>query len=188
MAPSAVFVNVLLVVWLAYGGYISARTYRGGGTGDRGTRFVFFAGIFAPFAIGFAIERAGIGLVEPAWAVVLGWAGGCVMLVGIVVWMRAIATLGKLFSVNVDITDDHRIIDTGAYAHVRHPAYAGMLTVMLGYGVASGDWLVAIVFVAVPLAAFLYRISVEERALLERFGDAYRDYMRRTKRLVPYVY
>ncbi len=57
------------------------------------------------------------------------------------------------------------------YKHLRHPSYAGYLLGNLGLGMAFSNWL-SIVIIFVPiLAASLYRIWVEEDALLENFGD-----------------
>jgi protein-S-isoprenylcysteine O-methyltransferase Ste14 len=68
---------------------------------------------------------------------------------------------------------------------LRHPSYAGLLLAFLGFGLATADW-VSLAAVWLPvLAAVLYRIRVEERLLVESFGDEYRDYARATKRLVP---
>jgi protein-S-isoprenylcysteine O-methyltransferase Ste14 len=188
LAPSAAFVDVLLLVWMGYGGWISFRTWRHKGNEDEGSGAVFGMGIFVPFVIAFLLRRAGIGLLTPQTAEVLAWVGGSLMLVGIVVWMRAIATLGELFSVSVYVGEDHRLVDGGIFSRVRHPAYAGMLTTLLGYGVASGDWVAAIAFVAVPFAAFSYRIAVEERVLVRHLGRPYEEYMTRTKRLIPFIY
>jgi protein-S-isoprenylcysteine O-methyltransferase Ste14 len=185
---SQIFVFSLLVVWLAYGGWTTARTYRNGGRQDRGSKRVFVAGIFSPFVVGFLVTQGGLGLPFPAHAAALEWAGGTVMLAGIVLWMRAIATLGRYFSVNVDIPEDHRLVDTGVYAWVRHPAYAGMIITEAGFGIASADAVVAIAFLLIPAAAFLHRIGVEERALEVHLGDSYRSYASRTRRLVPFVY
>jgi protein-S-isoprenylcysteine O-methyltransferase Ste14 len=183
-----IYVTTLLVVWLGYGGWTTARTYRRGGRQDRGSRLVFVLGIFSPFAVAFLVGRAGVGALGLGIATALAWVGGTVMLGGIVLWMVAISTLGEYFSVNVDIPEDHRLVDTGVYARVRHPAYAGMLVTMLGYGIASGNWVVACVFPLIPTAAFLHRIRVEEQALVAHLGSAYTEYMERTRRFVPFVY
>jgi protein-S-isoprenylcysteine O-methyltransferase Ste14 len=149
---------------------------------------VFVAGIFTPFVVAFALKVAGVRLPMPFPATAVAWTGGTVMLAGIVLWMRAIATLGPYFSVNVDIPADHQLVERGVYSRVRHPAYAGMIVTEAGFGIASADWLVALAFLAIPATAFLHRIRVEERALTEHLGDAYRDYARRTRRLIPFVY
>lgn len=184
---SQLYVYTLLIVWLAYGGWTTARTYRGGGGQDRGTRLVFVAGIFLPF-LTLPLIWLGVGNLDPAWATPLRWIGGTVMLLGIALWVTSIRTLGRYFSVNVDIPDDHAIVDRGPYAVIRHPAYAGMILVELGFGISTANWLCALAFLVIPLVAFSIRIRVEEAALLAHFGDSYAAYMAHTKRLIPGIY
>ena len=118
----------------------------------------------------------------------LGAVGFALMLVGISIRWVAIHTLGRFFTRTVTVMDDHRIIRSGLYRHLRHPSYAGCLLGDLGLGMAYSNWL-SIVIIFVPiLAASLYRIRVEEDALLENFGNEYIEYARSTKRLIPKVY
>ena len=88
----------------------------------------------------------------------------------------------------VEIQTDHRLIETGPYRRIRHPGYLGGLLVLLGVGIATANWL-AIVGLMVPvLAAFLWRIRVEEEALRGEFGRQFDSYAGRTCRLVPGLY
>ncbi|HKC18217.1 MAG TPA: isoprenylcysteine carboxylmethyltransferase family protein, partial [Candidatus Dormibacteraeota bacterium] len=74
----------------------------------------------------------------------------------------------------------------GLYRYVRHPSYSGSLLTVLGVLLCSTNWLALACFV-LALPGFLYRIRVEEGALLTALGEPYRDYMARTKRLVPFL-
>jgi len=109
------------------------------------------------------------------------------MVVGICVRWIAAATLGRQFTIDVAIVTEHQIVDKGLYRTIRHPAYLGTLVTLWGLGLALENWLCLLILFALPLAGHLYRISVEERALVEHFGSAYSDYMKRTKRLIPGV-
>lgn len=71
---------------------------------------------------------------------------------------------------------------------MRHPIYAGAMLVMLGVGLALGNWLSLALCVLLPLAAYVARIRVEEAALEDALGDAYRQYERGKSRLVPGVW
>jgi protein-S-isoprenylcysteine O-methyltransferase Ste14 len=62
------------------------------------------------------------------------------------------------------------------------------MVVMIGVGVALGNWLSLALCVLLPLAAYVARIRVEERALEEALGDAYRHYEEETARLVPGIW
>jgi protein-S-isoprenylcysteine O-methyltransferase len=74
------------------------------------------------------------------------------------------------------------------YRIVRHPAYSATLLTMLGVGVALANVGSIAIIMLGGLAGILYRIRVEERALLTAFDGAYRDYSRRTRRLIPFVW
>jgi protein-S-isoprenylcysteine O-methyltransferase len=107
---------------------------------------------------------------------------------GLVLRWVAILTLGRFFTVDVAIHEQHSVVDKGVYRYVRHPSYAGLLLAFAGLGVFFGNWL-ALAAVTVPVAiALLARIRREEAALLQGLGDAYAAYCSRTKRLVPGVY
>jgi protein-S-isoprenylcysteine O-methyltransferase Ste14 len=107
---------------------------------------------------------------------------------GLLVRIAAILTLGRSFSANVAICATQTINRSGLYAIVRHPSYLGMEIIFVAAGVNSCDWAgVAVAFIP-PTLAVLYRIHVEEAALLGAFGDDYTDYARTTKRLLPGIY
>lgn len=118
----------------------------------------------------------------------LGAFGFVLMLAGISIRWVAIHTLGRYFTRTVTVLDDHRIIRSGLYRHLRHPSYAGCLLGDLGLGMAYSNWLSIVIILVPNLAALLYRISIEEDALRENFGDEYFEYAGSTKRLIPRVY
>jgi len=111
-----------------------------------------------------------------------------VMLVALAIRWTAIFTLGKSFSSNVAIQDSQQITRTGLYRFVRHPSYLGLLLVFLAVGLHSRNWISLAVVIVPTTAALLYRIHVEEAALVKAFGDDYSAYARATKRLIPGVY
>ena len=99
----------------------------------------------------------------------------------------SIVHLGRFFTVNVAVAADQVVIDDGPYRWVRHPSYTGALLAFLAYALYLAHW-TSILIVMVPISiAFARRISVEEAALSAGLGEPYRAYMRRTKRLVPFV-
>lgn len=114
--------------------------------------------------------------------------GLLVMVFGIVLRSTAIAQLGRFHTPNVAVLADHQVKATGLYRHVRHPSYLGALIGFAGFGLALGNWLSLLLIVLVTPAIYLHRIREEEIALTEGLGDAYREYCRHTKRLIPGVY
>jgi protein-S-isoprenylcysteine O-methyltransferase len=107
---------------------------------------------------------------------------------GLLLRWFSIIYLGRFFTVNVAIAKDHRVIDTGPYRHIRHPSYTGALMAFLGFGICLSN-IASILIILIPVtAAFLHRIGIEEAALGNALGDAYGDYSRRSKRLIPFIY
>lgn len=68
---------------------------------------------------------------------------------------------------------------------MRHPVYSGSMLALVGIPLTLGTWVGGALVMILSVTACLYRIRIEEQALLRAFGDAYRDYMRRTWRLFP---
>ena len=113
--------------------------------------------------------------------------GIILIICGLIVRWVAIVSLKRQFTVDVAITKDHRIISEGIYRYVRHPSYSGSLLSFLGLGLFYADiFSLAIIFLPI-CAAFLYRIRVEEKALIDAFGDEYLRYCKSTRRLIPGV-
>jgi protein-S-isoprenylcysteine O-methyltransferase Ste14 len=148
-----------------------------------------------PALIGFLLLAVWIGSilagVVPGAAIARGRllmfiAGLVLAFGGIGVRQYAIATLGRFFTVRVMTRPGQTVVDTGPYRYVRHPSYSGSLLTVLGVLLCAANWLSLACFV-LALPGFLYRIRVEENALLTALGEPYRDYMARTKRLVPFV-
>ena len=109
-------------------------------------------------------------------------------LVGVALRWGAIIHLGRFFTVDVAIAADHRIVDDGPYRILRHPSYTGALLAFIGLGMMLFNWLSGLLLVVPILSVFLWRIAIEEHALLSAFGPEYAAYQQRTKRLLPYIY
>lgn len=113
------------------------------------------------------------------------FAGLTCFLVGLLIRWTAIIQLGRFFTVNVAIAEDHRLITTGLYRYVRHPSYTGSLLVFFGLGLCMLNYY-ALAAVFLPIcAAFLWRIRIEEQSLRGAFGARYDDYARGTGALLP---
>ena len=119
---------------------------------------------------------------------VLFRAGLIFMIVGQLLRWWAIATLGRLFTVNVAIRAGHQLIESGPYRYVRHPSYTAILLFHLGAALCLCNALSLIVLTVPTTVALLNRIRVEEDVLLSGLGGRYREYVTRTKRLLPGLY
>ena len=114
---------------------------------------------------------------------------GCLFIAfGVTIRLIAVITLKQQFTTKVSIIVGHKIVATGIYKVIRHPAYLGYLAVMLGIGLVLVNWVGLTALVVLPLLGILYRIHVEESVLLGYFGSAYQEYANRTKRLLPRIW
>jgi protein-S-isoprenylcysteine O-methyltransferase Ste14 len=115
-------------------------------------------------------------------------AGVVLFAAGLLLRWWAIITLGRFFTVDVTIEKDHELVERGPFRIVRHPSYIGVLLAFVGFALSLRNW-AALLVILVPIgAAFIRRMNVEEDALSRALDPHYADYMKRTKRLVPFVY
>lgn len=117
------------------------------------------------------------------WTFAGGWM--CAAL-SVVIRRQAIAALGKFWSLHVEIRDGHQFVQAGPFRWMRHPTYFSMILELASIGlILISPW----TFLVVSLIFFptlLLRLRVEEGALVEKFGEAYRRYQRTTPALFPY--
>lgn len=114
--------------------------------------------------------------------------GLAMIVAGMVLRAAAIISLGRYFTVDVAIREDHRVVDKGLYKFTRHPSYTGALLSFLGLALYMNNWL-SLGIIMIPITiAFARRIQIEEATLEKQFGDTYRQYKRHTWRLIPGVY
>ena len=97
-------------------------------------------------------------------------------------------TLGRYFTFDVAVRSTQSVVQSGPYRIVRHPSYTAILIMLLGVGLALANWASLVVMLASGLIGLLYRVRVEEGALVEALGQSYVDYMRYTKRFIPFIY
>ncbi len=116
------------------------------------------------------------------------FAGVGLFVAGLLLRWWAIITLGRFFTMDVTIEKDHELVERGPFHMVRHPSYTGVLLAFAGLALTLGNWAVLLVILVPIGAAFIHRMNVEENALSSALGPQYTDYMRRTKRLVPFIY
>jgi protein-S-isoprenylcysteine O-methyltransferase Ste14 len=121
-----------------------------------------------------------------AWAPWQFWAAAVVTALGLsfTVWARV--HLGRNWSGIVTLKEGHELVTTGPYAWARHPIYTGLLVAIVGSAAARGDWR-GVLAVALAWAALWRKLRLEERWMLELFGDRYRAYALRVPALIPFA-
>jgi protein-S-isoprenylcysteine O-methyltransferase Ste14 len=119
----------------------------------------------------------------------VGFAVGMVMLVtGVALRLWAFHALGLYFTFSVKVSPDQPVVTAGPYRLLRHPGYAGGMLATVGIGLMWGNWASAGTLVLFTLAFILWRIRIEESALLGSLGDRYRRYASKRSRLVPLIW
>jgi protein-S-isoprenylcysteine O-methyltransferase Ste14 len=96
-------------------------------------------------------------------------------------------TLGRSYTRTLRTEDAQHVVDTGPYAVVRHPGYAGSLLIWTGFALTSRSVPVVVAVAALLGTAYQRRIAAEE-ALLGRELPDYASYCERTKKLVPLLW
>ncbi len=115
-------------------------------------------------------------------------AGIVVFLLGAALRWWAISTLGRYFTIDVAVRSTQSVVQSGPYRFVRHPSYTAILIMLLGVGLALANWASLVAMLAGGLIGLLYGVRVEERALVEALGQPYLDYLRHTKRFIPFIF
>ncbi|HVN16604.1 MAG TPA: isoprenylcysteine carboxylmethyltransferase family protein [Anaerolineales bacterium] len=122
------------------------------------------------------------------------WEGGIVFSIGIVLMLTgvvfrwySISILGKYFSQKVAVRPGQKVIQDGPYRLIRHPSYSGSILTMFGAGLAFTNWLSLVAVMVLALIGYGYRIWVEEMTLISELGEPYREYMKHTKRIIPFI-
>ena len=154
---------------------------------DRGSLQMIWIVVVLSFALGIWLSRAMPDARLP-WPDRIYPIGLIVFIFGLALRWWSIWTLGRFFTVQVAIASDHKLIEVGPYRVLRHPSYTGSLLMFIGFGLCVGNWASFIALFVPVFAVFSWRIHVEEAALAETFGAAWRAYAKRTWRLLPLIY
>jgi protein-S-isoprenylcysteine O-methyltransferase Ste14 len=136
------------------------------------------------FALSFLLPQASILWERTS----LFFIGIALMLVGMAFRFYAMSVLGRFFTYDVAVHSGQTVIEAGPYRYIRHPSYTGALITLVGLGLALGNWAGLLALLACIGVAYTYRISVEEAALVAALGEPYKEYMRRTRRLIPFLF
>lgn len=153
---------------------------------DRGSRWVLITSVWLSVALAIGLASAAHSFAFSAGRPLFVAAGIVVMIAGIGLRWYAIQVLGRSFTVDVATRPGQRVVERGPYRLVRHPSYSGSLLTILGVLLACANPLAFLALIP-ALLAYAYRIHVEEEVLQHDLGQPYRDYMRRTQRLIPFV-
>jgi protein-S-isoprenylcysteine O-methyltransferase Ste14 len=155
-------------------------------TDDRLSLWILTISIFLGYWLSFIVGATRIGRIYHWNAFFL--IGSILVIIGLIIRISAILTLKKQFTYTVTEIENHELIENGLYKSIRHPGYLGQLIIFLGISTALSNWLSVLLMMLPVLIGYIYRITVEERFMIEQMGQKYQDYRKRTKRLIPLFY
>lgn len=187
--PSVVGFWVLFYLWIGselWLGYRRRRPRGGAADQDAGSKFWVIATVWASVAIGMGLAFAFPDAAITSGRTVVFATGLVLMIAGMALRWYSIRVLGTSFTCEVVTRPGQEVVEAGPYRLVRHPSYTGGLITVLGVLVCCCN-VVSLAALIVAVAGYANRIRVEERALAQDLGDPYREYMRRTKRLIPFL-
>lgn len=159
--------------------------------GDRGAREMALL----------SISFTGLGIVPFIYAIIgqpmianypfqpsLAILGTLVFALALWLFYRTHHDLGRAWSVTLEIRDAHVVVTRGVYARVRHPMYSAFFLWAIAQALLLPNFVAGFAGLIGFGVLFLGRVGREEQMMLKTFGDDYRAYMARTKRIIPGVY
>lgn len=183
---------VLIVAFVAHRGYYTKKAARPEndtlkkreeGFVTKLAEFLSLIGFVA--MIGYIINPnwlAWASLSIPVW---LRWTGVIVALVGFALLQWAQITLGRSWSDTPRMMKEQALITSGPYQFIRHPIYTAFILILGSTLFISANWLIGLTWAGMTILDIASRIGFEESLMLEYFGDQYREYMKKTGRLLP---
>lgn len=183
---------LFLIVWLILSFYGACRNTHtsasGGKTEIRRHRQILWLIVplwvvwflYLPYA-----DRHNIGIVPHP---MVRWGGVLIFAASLILRIEAIRAQGKQFSMAVAIQEDHKLATTGPYRLVRHPAYAGVIGMMLGISLIFANPVIGFMMTVVNGFWLGARIRDEEKLLIEEFGNEYGRYLSKTRKIIPFIY
>lgn len=115
----------------------------------------------------------------------VGGIGTVLLTVAVLLFWRSHADLGRNWSPSLQIREGHTLITDGVYRSIRHPMYAAVWLGGMAQTLLLQNWIAGWAGLVLFLPMYIFRVPREEQMMLEQFGEAYREYMNRTGRVVP---
>ncbi len=153
------------------------------GRGMFAIRVVMFVFLIAWLVL-YAINPQWMAMLSVSFPVWLRWAGIALGLASLGFWTWTQIVLGKEWSPQLQLREEHHLVTNGPYARIRHPLY----TAMFGYGASlalvTANWIFISLAVLV-IIGLIVRVPKEEQMMIEEFGEQYKAYMQTTGRFFP---
>jgi protein-S-isoprenylcysteine O-methyltransferase Ste14 len=143
-----------------------------------------WTGLSLNFGFGWLFPAAELSWHQPTLFAI----GIIFILAGVALRWYAISILGQYFTRDVAVSSNQQVVQRGPYRLIRHPTYSGTLLTMLGVGLSMTNWASLASLLLCVFAGHLYRVKVEEEALIQTIGQPYIEYMQHTQRFIPMIF
>jgi len=127
----------------------------------------------------------GVGYGFHPW---LAFLGILVEIAALILFRATHVQLGRNWSISLETREKHQLVTGGLYGWVRHPMYSSFLLSALAQALLLQNWVAGPAGLVGFVVLFLFRVHREEKLMTDTFGDEYRQYCRRTSRIVPGLY
>jgi len=189
-----ILLPVLIVAFAAHRGYY-VKNYskpeeatvkkREEGLASKIAGLLGMAGFIAVLA--FAINPKWLAFASLAFPTWLRWSGIGIAILGFALLQWAQMTLANSWSDTPRMMKEQTLITSGPYRAIRHPIYTAFILILGSTLFISSNWLIGLCWLGMTTLEVISRIGFEESLMLEFFGDQYREYMKKTGRLLPKV-
>ncbi len=151
---------------------------------DKGSFLVIVAGFTSIIYLN-SICRKRLLLVMP---VSIFWVGILFIILGVLLRVYSVWTLGKSFTLTAQVNSEQKIVQTGPYKYLRHPAYSGSILTLIGIALAFRSFIGVLGTLIIIAIIYGYRIFIEEKLLENNFGTSYEEYKKNTSRIIPHIW
>jgi len=155
-------------------------------SGDRWSIWILGISIAIGYSLSFSLAASKTGRIyhwDTPFVI-----GSLLVITGLIIRIASILTLKKQFTYTVTKIENHELIETGLYKYIRHTGYLGQLIIFLGIATSLSNWLSVLLMMVSVFIGYINRIMVEEKFMIQQFGQKFVDYQRRTKRLIPTIF
>jgi protein-S-isoprenylcysteine O-methyltransferase Ste14 len=147
---------------------------------------IIFGLVFFGILLAYSLYPSFMSILHLDYSLWIRWLGVLISIVGTVFWIYSQIVLGRYWSPQLQIQNEHKIISEGPYKYIRHPIYTAMMVWVIGLVLFTAN----ILFVILALTFFIFfvaRVPKEEKMMIETFGDIYTKYMKDTGRYLPKI-
>lgn len=152
--------------------------------GDKGSCLIIVAGTMVIVLLNIVCRNNDWGIMPK----LIYWCGIIFIIIGVILRIYSVLTLGKAFTISVQVNSNQKIIQSGPYKYIRHPAYSGSILSLIGISLAFRSSIGVVGTLIIIASMYGYRIKIEESMLASNFKTSYLEYKKHTKRIIPFIW